>query len=71
MGKKIGAALSDGESGPDFNSVDDVAKMKARLKKSYPQPFGWPLTAFRLGAAPSNEPAANRRSEHRSNSRPS
>jgi hypothetical protein len=47
MGKKIGAALSDGESGPDFNSVDDVAKMKALLKKSYPQPFGWPLTAFR------------------------
>jgi hypothetical protein len=29
MGKKIGAALSECESGPDFNSVDDVAKMKA------------------------------------------
>jgi hypothetical protein len=29
MGKKIGAALSEGESGPDFNSVGDVAKMKA------------------------------------------
>jgi len=29
MGKKIGAALSEGGSGPDFISVDDVAKMKA------------------------------------------
>ena len=50
MGKKIGAALSAGESGPDFNSVDDVAKMKARLKKSYPQPFSWPLTGIDLGS---------------------
>jgi hypothetical protein len=27
MGQKIGAALSRGESGPDFISVDDVAEM--------------------------------------------
>jgi hypothetical protein len=42
MGKKIGAALSDGESGPDFNSIDDVAKMKARLKKVIHSPLVGP-----------------------------
>ena len=62
MGEKIGAALSESGSGPDFNSVDDVAKMKARLKKSYPQPFGWPLTGFRLRQCPFKcEPTANQR----------
>jgi hypothetical protein len=29
-GQEIGAALSEDESGPDFISVDDVAKVKSR-----------------------------------------